>query len=314
MKRLALAVALLAAVMTVVAAAPLAQAATHSTRAAHATTNPFASVPVTGTAADGSVVKAIFTAQRFVDQNGKLAIAGVLNGTLTSTAGAVQQITNQAVTLPITTSNGTCKILHLELGPLDLNLLGLQVHLNQVVLDVTAQSGPGQLLGNLLCGVAHLLDNNAPLAGVVNALNSILNLANIAGGVPVTGSVANGGTFAGTFTPQRVTAARKQLAVTGNLVGSLTNSSGQTQSVTKQVTLPLVGSGTCSILHLRLAPTTLNLLGLNVHLNAVVLNITAQSGAGNLLGNLLCSVTHLLDRGTGLTGTAAQLNRLLGLR
>jgi hypothetical protein len=32
----------------------------------------------------------------------------------------------------------TCPILHLELGPLDLNLLGLRVQLNQVVLDVTA--------------------------------------------------------------------------------------------------------------------------------------------------------------------------------
>jgi hypothetical protein len=31
-----------------------------------------------------------------------------------------------------------CPILHLELGPLDLNLLGLRVQLNQVVLDITA--------------------------------------------------------------------------------------------------------------------------------------------------------------------------------
>jgi hypothetical protein len=46
--------------------------------------------------------------------------------------------------------SGTCDILHLTLGPLDLNLLGLMVHLDRVVLDITAQSGPGQLLGNLL--------------------------------------------------------------------------------------------------------------------------------------------------------------------
>jgi hypothetical protein len=51
-----------------------------------------------------------------------------------------------------------CPILHLELGPLDLNLLGLRVQLNQVVLDVTAVPGPGNLLGNLLCAVAGLLD------------------------------------------------------------------------------------------------------------------------------------------------------------
>ncbi|MBB5791570.1 hypothetical protein [Jiangella mangrovi] len=52
----------------------------------------------------------------------------------------------------------TCPILHLELGPLDLNLLGLRVQLNQVVLDITAIPGPGNLLGNLLCAVAGLLD------------------------------------------------------------------------------------------------------------------------------------------------------------
>lgn len=51
-----------------------------------------------------------------------------------------------------------CPILHLELGPLDLNLLGLRVELNRVVLDVTAVPGPGNLLGNLLCAVAGLLD------------------------------------------------------------------------------------------------------------------------------------------------------------
>jgi hypothetical protein len=51
-----------------------------------------------------------------------------------------------------------CPILHLELGPLDLNLLGLRVQLNQVVLDITAIPGPGNLLGNLLCAIAGLLD------------------------------------------------------------------------------------------------------------------------------------------------------------
>ena len=44
------------------------------------------------------------------------------------------------------------------LGPLDLNLLGLEVHLDPVVLDIVAQPGPGNLLGNLLCAVAGLLD------------------------------------------------------------------------------------------------------------------------------------------------------------
>ena len=53
---------------------------------------------------------------------------------------------------------GACDILHLELGPLNLNLLGLEVILDDceggpVVVDITGQRGRGNLLGNLLCGL-----------------------------------------------------------------------------------------------------------------------------------------------------------------
>ena len=50
-----------------------------------------------------------------------------------------------------------------------------------------------------------------------------------------------------------------------------------------------------------------------VHLDRVVLNIVAQSGAGNLLGNLLCAVAGLLDGGLGgLLGRITNLlNRIL---
>lgn len=70
-------------------------------------------------------------------------------------------------------ADGSCQILHLELGPLDLDLLGLQVHLDQVVLDITAQSGSGQLLGNLLCAVAHLLDSG-PFSSILADLTDLL--------------------------------------------------------------------------------------------------------------------------------------------
>jgi hypothetical protein len=63
----------------------------------------------------------------------------------------------------------SCPILHLDLGPLDLNLLGLRVHLNEVVLDITAEPGPGNLLGNLLCAIAGLLDG-IDLGGVLSGL------------------------------------------------------------------------------------------------------------------------------------------------
>src|SRR3954453_9498242 len=79
-----------------------------------------------------------------------------------------------------------CPILHLDLGPLDLNLLGLHVHLNEVILDIEAIPGPGGLLGNLLCAVAHLLDG-VDLGGVLgnllqNLIEAVIRLLEGLGG------------------------------------------------------------------------------------------------------------------------------------
>ena len=69
--------------------------------------------------------------------------------------------------------------MHQDPEALDLNLLGLVVHLDQVVLDVTARSGPGSLRGNLLCLVAHLLDNGLSLNGITAHLNQILSIVGV---------------------------------------------------------------------------------------------------------------------------------------
>ena len=66
-----------------------------------------------------------------------------------------------------------CPVLGLRLQPVDVNLLGLVVHLNQVALAINAQQG--QLLGNLVCAVAGLLDANQT-AALASALNQIVNV------------------------------------------------------------------------------------------------------------------------------------------
>ena len=68
----------------------------------------------------------------------------------------------------------TCDILFLQLAPLDLNLLGLTVHLNQVLLDINAVTGGNALLGNLLCALTGILDGVGTLADIVGILNDIL--------------------------------------------------------------------------------------------------------------------------------------------
>jgi hypothetical protein len=53
------------------------------------------------------------------------------------------------------------------------------------------------------------------------------------------------------------------------------------------------------VLFLDLRGLNLNLLGLDVSLSELVLDVSAVEGDGNLLGNLLSSVTGLLDGGLG---------------
>ena len=48
--------------------------------------------------------------------------------------------------------------------------LGLEIDLSRVVLDITAQAGAGNLLGNLLCGVANLLSDPNGLARLLNQI------------------------------------------------------------------------------------------------------------------------------------------------
>ena len=134
------------------------------------------SIPISGTVAGISEFTGSFDVDRFVSQNGQLFAVGTLTGTLTNLLTGITQSVSQIIQLPVTSAIGSCQILHLELGPLDLDLLGLQVHLDQVVLDITAQSGPGQLLGNLLCAVANILNGNGPLTAITGLLNRILDL------------------------------------------------------------------------------------------------------------------------------------------
>jgi hypothetical protein len=80
------------------------------------------------------------------------------------------------VASPAQSSQLVCRVLTLTLGPLDLNLLGLRVQLNRLNLRITAIPGGG-LLGDLLCGIANLLNPPAILGNDLAAvLNSLLAL------------------------------------------------------------------------------------------------------------------------------------------
>jgi hypothetical protein len=154
------------------------------------------SVPITGTVTDLAAttithrVAGTLAVQRFVVRSGQLLAQGTFTGTITDAAtNAVRNVVTQ-IAMPVATgaqgatatataaaapavTAASCEILNLVLGPLDLNLLGLRVHLDQVVLDITAVPGGGNLLGNLLCSIAGLLDGG--LSGVLGQVAALLN-------------------------------------------------------------------------------------------------------------------------------------------
>ena len=129
---------------------------------------------VTNAAGQTGTFSGLLQVSNFVVQNGQLVANGVLNGTAT-VGGTTTSIVNQAVQVPLQTAAASCTILDLTLGPLHLNLLGLVIDLNQVHLTITAQPGPGNLLGNLLCSVANLLNGGGTLSNLLNQLAVLLN-------------------------------------------------------------------------------------------------------------------------------------------
>jgi hypothetical protein len=149
--------------------------------------------PVTGTftnAAGQGTFSGTFTPASFKVVNGALEAVGTLKGTLTDASGKSLGSVSQTASLPVQTTAASaaaahgsaaraaalpaasCGVLNLVLGPLNLNLLGLVVTLNQVHLNITAVTG--SLLGNLLCDVANLLNSGGALSSIASLLNQIL--------------------------------------------------------------------------------------------------------------------------------------------
>jgi hypothetical protein len=170
------------------------------------------SLPVkgSGTTAAGVPVtlNGVMEVQKFQVEGGKLHVIGRLtNSTLTDPAGTVlgtlkdRQVNQEVKSIngkPLPAARaaaaeedglamlqmaqvGGCDILALDLGPLHLDLLGLVVDLNEVILTITGQTGAGNLLGNLLCGIFGLLDTPGTLGVITDLLNSILDLLAILG-------------------------------------------------------------------------------------------------------------------------------------
>ena len=140
--------------------------------------------------------------------------------------------------------------------------------------------------------------------------------------VSLSGKSKSGKQFRGRYAIDRFRASGGELFAVGTVRGRL---SGR-RVVERRVRMPAALSGgaaaaqlppipnACEILNLVLGPIRLDLLGLVVRTNRINVRIDAVPGPGNLLGNLLCAITGLLDpQATSARQQAAALNAILAL-
>lgn len=142
-------------------------------------------IPVAGELSDGGTFKGKIVNPEVTGNNetGDLTMTGTLKGKAKTADGKSEKI-NEEFSTPVevleqqgavqAAQQQSCPILNLDLGPIFLDLLGLQVDLSPINLDVTAVPGGGNLLGNLLCAVAGLLDFPSLSDILANVLNSLL--------------------------------------------------------------------------------------------------------------------------------------------
>lgn len=141
-------------------------------------------VHVNGVAKNGKKFTGTYGIQRYVARANHVFAVGTLKGRLGG-----RHVTRYNVMMPATltgpsagaarAAQASCTVLNLQLGPIDLNLLGLRVQLFggtnssnplPVSLLITAVPGSGNLLGNLLCNLTGALNQG----GLLTQLNGNL--------------------------------------------------------------------------------------------------------------------------------------------
>jgi hypothetical protein len=167
--------------------------APHAARAQ--TTPTIDPVPVTASKNNGTKnFNGTWTIDQFVLQGEEIFAEGTLVGDVTNKQGKVTHTVEETVLLPVTVAQPTatgrqfiaqqvCDVLFLQLGPISLNLLGLNIQIGggpegtlPIVVEITADPAGG-LLGQLLCSLAGGVPLNlSQLIQLLQLLNQLFNL------------------------------------------------------------------------------------------------------------------------------------------
>jgi hypothetical protein len=196
---------------------------------------------------DGHVNRVGYSAQ-----GKKTTASAEITGTVTDGDSGQKTAVRTRATLSATAKGG-CKVLHLTLEELRLNLLGLNAFLDRVELDVTANK-KGGVLGALFCRLSSGVDlPKVARHKAISRANKVLNAR-----------------------PLRLV--RLRVPIRPVYYQQSDTRGAQTAQSPPQI---------CPVLNLVVGPLDLDLLGLIVNLNKVKLDITATRGGG-AVGNLFC--------------------------
>lgn len=108
-----------------------------------------ASVPVTGTSAAGDTFAGTMDITAFAVENGQIVAVGTISGTLQDAAGnTIGSVSDVAVAAPVQAQQATsCTLVSFSLGPIDLGVDGIAVHVEPIGLSLQLSG----FLGTLLC-------------------------------------------------------------------------------------------------------------------------------------------------------------------
>ena len=145
-------------------------------------------VAISGVVAGGGSFAGTLSIKKFAARDGQVVAVGMLSGSLTNALGAPAGTALVGpIVLPVQVGPGaaartaaaagavipqqTCDVLHLEVQPITLDVLGLQVTTLPVGIDIVAD--PAGVLGHLICTILETLHN---VIGLVDLLNALLGL------------------------------------------------------------------------------------------------------------------------------------------
>jgi hypothetical protein len=179
-------------------------------------------------------------------------------------------------------------VLALTVPAIDLDLLGLLLKTTPITVDVSSREADGLLLGNVLHSVLGTLNATPEQLGELSGhVNNVLNY--------IVGVLNNTSLALPPDAVDQLSELLQQLA----LPDLVTAEPGQTAKILDLVIAQPDGS----------PPVVVDLLGLNVQVGNIDAELSARTGEGQILGNLLYNVANLVNPG----GTASLIDLLTQL-